>query len=70
MFRDYLYYAPNFTVFTDYNPLVYITSTAKSNASTIRWLNELSDFNFEVKYRPGRVNKEADLFSRFPLDFA
>jgi len=70
MFRDYLYYAPHFTVYTDYNPLVYITSTTKSNASTIRWLNELSDFNFEVKYRPGRVNKEANLFSRFPLDFA
>jgi len=68
MFRDYLYYAPKFQVYTDYNPLVYITSTAKLNASTIRWLNELSDFQFTVSHRPGKVNKEADLFSRLPLD--
>ena len=68
MFRDYLYYAPEFTVYTDYNPLVYITSSAKLNASTIRWLNELSDFNFNVYHRPGKVNKEADVFSRFSLD--
>ena len=32
-FRDYLYYAPNFTVFTDNNPLTYILTTAKLNAT-------------------------------------
>ena len=69
MFRDYLYYATKFTVFTDYNPLVYITTTAKLNASTIRWLNELSDFRFDVQYRPGKTNIEADTMSRLPLDF-
>lgn len=31
-FRDYLYYAPTFTVYTDNNPLTYILSTAKLNA--------------------------------------
>ena len=40
-FRDYLYYTPNFTVYTDYNPLTYITTSAKLNATTQRWLNEL-----------------------------
>ena len=28
-FRDYLYYAPLFTVYTDNNPLTYVLSTAK-----------------------------------------
>ena len=28
-FRDYLYYAPEFTVFTDNNPLTYVLTTAK-----------------------------------------
>ena len=28
-FRDYLYYAPTFTVFTDNNPLTYVLSSAK-----------------------------------------
>ena len=28
-FRDYLFYAPSFTVFTDNNPLTYVMSSAK-----------------------------------------
>ena len=32
-FRDYLYYAPSFVVFTDNNPLTYVLSTAKLNAT-------------------------------------
>ena len=28
-FRDYLYHAPNFTVFADNNPLTYVLTTAK-----------------------------------------
>ena len=31
-FRDYLYYASNFTVYTDCNPLTYVLTTAKLNA--------------------------------------
>ena len=34
----------------------------------MRWLNELSDFNYNIKYRPGRINKDADALSRLPLD--
>ena len=55
-----MYYTPNFTVYTDYNPLTYITTSAKLNATTQRWLNELSDFNFIIKYRPGKTNTDAD----------
>ena len=32
-FRDYLYYAPEFTVYTDNNPLTYVLTTAKLNAT-------------------------------------
>ena len=67
-FRDYLFYAPHFTVFTDNNPLTYIMSTAKLNAVGHRWVGELSDFRFNIKYRPGRVNIDADTLSRVPLD--
>ncbi|CAB3993128.1 Retrovirus-related Pol poly from transposon [Paramuricea clavata] len=59
-FRDYLYYSPKFTVFTDNNPLTYILMTAKLNATGLRWVGELSDFNFDIKYRPGRSNTDAD----------
>ena len=54
-FRDYIYYAPSFVVYTDNNPLTYVTSTAKLNATGHRWLAELADFNFTIKYHPGRI---------------
>ncbi len=67
-FRDYLYYAPSFTVYTDNNPLAYVLSTAKLNSTGHRWVSELADYNFEIKYRPGKANKDADTLSRIPLD--
>ena len=45
-FRDYLYDAPSFTVYTDNNPLTYVLSTAKLNSTGDRWVSELADFNF------------------------
>ena len=36
-FRDYLYNAKDFVVYTDNNPLLYVTSTAKLNACGQRW---------------------------------
>jgi len=62
--RDYLYYAPHFTIYTENNPLTYIMGTAKLNAVGHRWVGELSDFRFDVKYRPGKVNIDADTLSR------
>ena len=67
-FRDYLFYAPHFTIYTDNNPLTYIMSTAKLNTVSHRWVGELSDFRFSIKYRPGKTNIDADTLSRVPLD--
>lgn len=55
-FRDYLYYGPSFTVYNDNNPLTYVLSRAKLNATGLRWIGELADFRFHVKCRPGKVN--------------
>lgn len=43
-------------------------SSAKLNAAGYRWVGELADFRFEIKYRPGKSNNDADLLSRCPLD--
>ena len=67
-FRDYLYYAPHFRVFTDNNPLTYVLTTAKLNATGHRWVAELADFHFTIKYRPGTANQDADALSRMPMD--
>ena len=67
-FRDYLYYAPEFTVFTDNNPLTYVFTTARLNATGLRWIGELADFNFNNRYRSGKLNGDADALSRIPVN--
>lgn len=62
-FQDYLYGA-NFTVVTDNNPLTYILTSAKLDATSHRWLAALSTFSFKLHYRAGRQNLDADALSR------
>ncbi|KAK7921783.1 hypothetical protein WMY93_008685 [Mugilogobius chulae] len=64
-FQDYLYGA-NFTVVTDSNPLTYILSSAKLDATGHRWLAALSTFSFKLLYRAGKHNYDADALSRRP----
>ncbi|KAK7886058.1 hypothetical protein WMY93_025679 [Mugilogobius chulae] len=64
-FHDYLY-GNEFTVITDNNPLTYILTTAKLDAASYRWLAALSTFNFQIKYRAGKANQDADGLSRRP----
>lgn len=49
-FHDYLYGA-RFTVRTDKNPLTYVLTTAKLNATGHRWLAALSTYDFGIQYR-------------------
>ncbi|XP_033731206.1 uncharacterized protein LOC117320831, partial [Pecten maximus] len=51
---------------TDKNPLTYVTTTAKLDAASHRWLASLSNFNFKLVYRAGRLNGDADGLSRRP----
>ena len=67
-FRDYLYYAPFFDVYTDDNPLTYVLTSAKLSAVGHRWVAGLADFNFRLRYRPRKMNTDADFLSRLPLD--
>ena len=62
-FRDYLL-GSTFTVYTDNNPLLYVTTTAKLDATGQRWVAALSQFSFTVKYKPGKNNAVADALSR------
>ena len=42
-------------------------TAAKLNATGHRWVSELTDFSFTIKYRPGHSNKDADALSRLPM---
>ncbi|XP_073792914.1 retrovirus-related Pol polyprotein from transposon opus [Danio rerio] len=66
-FHDFLYGA-KFTVLTDNNPLVYVLTTAKLDAAGHRWLAALSMYDFEIKYRAGKTNVDADGLSRRPQE--
>ena len=66
-FRDYLLHAEHFTAFTDNNPLTYVMTAPKLDATGQRWAAELADYRFTLKYKPGKHNIEADALSRMPL---
>lgn len=64
-FSDYLYGA-DFTVVTDSNPLTYVLTSAKLDATSYRWLSSLSTYTFKLQYRAGSQNQDADGLSRRP----
>lgn len=64
-FHDYLY-GSSFTVVTDSNPLTYVLSTARLDATSYRWLASLSTYDFKLMYRSGKQNNDADGLSRRP----
>lgn len=53
------------TVVTDNNPLVHL-QTAKLGAVEQRWAAQLANFDYTLKYRPGRDHTNADVLSRLP----
>ncbi len=61
-FREYLL-GHKCVVFTDNNPLSYVL-TAKLGATEQRWAAQLAVFYFEIRYRSGRCNRNADALSR------
>ena len=63
--RDYLL-GSKFTIYTDNNPLAYVKES-KLGAAQIRWLSELALFNFDIKYRSGKLNQAADTLSHCPM---
>ena len=64
-FKDYLY-GQRFAVLTDNNPVTYVLTIAKLDATCHRWIAALSTFNFDIKYRPGKNNADADALYRLP----
>lgn len=66
-FRDYLI-SSFCTIYTDNNPLTYVLSTAKLNATGCRWVAELADFHITIKYCPSRENADAEGLSWMPVD--
>ena len=69
-FHGYLY-GGKFDVYTDNNPLTYVLTTAKLDATGQRWIASLANYDFRIFYRSGKLNIDADSLSRIPweMDF-
>jgi hypothetical protein len=47
-----------------------VLTSAKLDATGHRWLASLAAFHFDIRYRPGRNNANADALSRLPQEFS
>uniref|UniRef100_A0A3B3IDF7 Gypsy retrotransposon integrase-like protein 1 n=1 Tax=Oryzias latipes TaxID=8090 RepID=A0A3B3IDF7_ORYLA len=64
-FKDFLWGA-KITVVTDNNPLVHL-QTAKLGAVEQRWVAQLANFDYTIRYRPGKDHTNADALSRLHI---
>ena len=51
-------------VLTDHQNLMYFQKPQNLNRQQAQWVMDLQDFNFIIKYCPGKANSKADILSR------
>ena len=62
-YEEYLSYN-HFTVFTDHKPLITLMTKSEPAKRLIDFAMKLADFTFTLKYKPGKVNWDANALSR------
>ena len=63
LFRPYLL-GQKFSIITDHSALNGLLKSTNPTGIIARWITILSEYEYEIKYRPGRVNESADFLSR------
>ncbi|GKA30546.1 putative reverse transcriptase domain-containing protein [Tanacetum coccineum] len=63
LWRHYLY-GTKCVVFTDHKSLQYILNQKELNLRQRRWIKMLSDYDYEIRYHPGKANVVADALSQ------
>lgn len=64
-FRPYLY-GRKFSIVTDHRPLVWLFNVKDPGSKLVRWRLKLEEYDYEIVYKPGRLNSNADALSRIP----
>lgn len=57
-----------FRILTDHNNLKYFMTSQKLTERQVRWSQFLSQFNFQLSFRPGRLGQRPDALSRREQD--
>ncbi|CAG9134394.1 unnamed protein product [Plutella xylostella] len=66
-FRPYLY-GQKFFIYTDHRPLAWLNSMKDPSSKLTRWRLSLQDYNFEIIYKNGKQNTNADALSRIKVN--
>lgn len=66
-FRPYLY-GRKFKLVTDHRPLTWLFSIKDPGSRLARWRLKLEEYDYEIIYKPGKINKNADALSRIRIN--
>lgn len=66
-FRPYLF-GIKFKIISDHKPLQWLFSVKEPNSKLIRWRLKLSEFDYEIIYKSGKQNTNADALSRVQIN--
>lgn len=67
VFRPYLY-GHHFKIITDHKPLQWLFNCKDPGSRLVRWRLKLEEFEYEIHYKKGKINTNADALSRFPVN--
>ena len=66
-FRPYLY-GRRFKIYSDHNPLVHMKNIKNKSARVTRWKLSLAEYDYEIEYKKGSLNSNADALSRIETE--
>ncbi|KAG5895736.1 hypothetical protein JTB14_025682 [Gonioctena quinquepunctata] len=66
-FRPYLF-GRTFKILSDYRPFQWLFSLKDANSKLVRWRLKLEEFDYEVVYKKGKANTNADALSRVEIN--
>lgn len=66
-FRPYLF-GTKFKIITDHKPLQWLFSIKEPNSKLVRWRLKLEEYDYEIIYKKGKNNTNADSLSRIQIN--
>jgi len=60
-------YGKRFTIVTDHKPLTWVFSVKDPSSRLLRWRLKLEEYDYQIIYKPGVRNTNADALSRITM---